>query len=193
MGTELKNILFGGAAVYNVEKAGIVKDNKGDTIYCVWLKGGAYAEYPEQTQRNIVSYFAKDKESGITHPITEKTFLSNKTEKDGREFTFFKDVEEYPTLSSEKLTEQNGVEYYKQLINGFNGIKIRGTEHADGIYLSNTKNAGVVTNNDSQKDCINIMVNCKDIQYNHEPGVDEIVRWVGYEKKNGYFGDFKEK
>ena len=193
MGTEFKNIILGGAIVYNVEKAGIKRDKNNNPIYCVWLKGGAYAEYPEQKPEPVFSYYAKDNDSGITHSITEKTYKSNKTKKDGREYTFTKEQDDQPVLSSEKVHEYEGTEYYQQVINGFKGIKLSGTENPDGIYISNTTDAEIVTDNDKCKDGVNILINCKNIKYQIQQGYDNLSRWVGYKKKNGYFAEFKDK
>ena len=193
MGNEIEPIVFGGATVYNAEKTDVRYDEKNKPIYCVWLEGGAYAEFSEQKPEPVFSYYAKDNDSGITHSITEKTYKSNKTQKDGIEYTFTKEQDKQPVLSSAKFSEYEGTQYYQQIINGFKGIKLYGTEHPDGVYISNTSNAEIFTDNDKNKDGVNILVNCKNIKYHIQQGYDNLSRWVGYKKKNGYFAEFKDK
>ena len=88
MGNGIDPIIFGGAKVYNAEKTEVKYDAKNKPIYCVWLDGGAYAEYPQQKQEPVVSYYAIEVETDMAYPITEKTYKSNVTTKDGIKFKF---------------------------------------------------------------------------------------------------------
>ena len=147
----------------------------------------------EQKNRNIASYYAKEVESGITHPITKSTYDSNKTNKDGVEHEFKVDIEEYPSLSSDIVGKFEGKDYYEYFINGFNGITFTGSQNPENIYISNTTSADIVVDNDKERDNVNIMVNCKKIKPHVDGIFDAIARWSGYEKKNGYFANFKNE
>ena len=192
MGNDVKPIIFGGAKVYNATKTEVRFEGNHKNIYCVWLDGGAYVEYPKQKQEPVVSYFAKDVSSGTVHQITEKTFNSNQTEKDGIKYEFEKVIEECPSISSELVLERNGKKYYNQVIDGFNGIDFRGTQNPDGIYISNSSNAKIKTDNDFEKDIVTILPNCSNIKCSPEKRVDIVSKWSGYKENGGYSAAFKE-
>lgn len=193
MGNEIKNILFGGVKVYHVEKADVKHDEKGNKTYCVWLEGGAYAEYPQQQKEPVVSYYAKEKNTDVIHQITEKTFKSNKTKKDGEEYEFKAISNDCPSIATSLVEQSDGHTYYEHTIDGLKDIKFVGSPHNDGIFLTNTSKAEIISDNDKEKDGVNIMINCKNIKYQIEDGLDVVSRWVGYDKGNGYFPKFESK
>ena len=193
MPDEVKAVLFGGAVIYDVVKTDVKYDEKNKPVFCVWLPNGVYAEYPEQKNRNIVSYYAKDIESGITHSITKSTYDSKKTKKDGIEHEFKTETEEYPSLYSSVAGDVDGKDYYEYFVNGFNGIKFEGSQNPENIYVSNTENADIIADNDKEKDNVNIMVNCKKVRAHVDKFLDSVSRWAGYDKKNGYFAKFKSE
>ena len=193
MGNEIEPIIFGGAKLYNYEKKDVKYDNKNNPIYCVWLPNGVYAEYPEQKNRNIASYYATEVKSGITHPITKSTYDSKKTTKDGTEHEFKVEVEEYPSLDANVIGKVEEKDYYEYFVDGFNGIKVEGSQSPENIYISNTTDADIIADNDKEKDNVNIMINCKKVKAHVDKFIDSISRWAGYEKKNGYFANYKSQ
>ena len=189
MGNEIEPIIFGGAKVFNATKTKVKQDAKKQPVYCVWLEGGAYAEYPEQKTEPVPSYYAKDLHKRSFHPITEKDYKEGKTTKDGWEYEFSVEYDSQPTMYSEKDKYYPDMNVYEESFNGFKGLTVYGSKNGDTMYIKNTSNARVVVNNDKERDIVNISVDCKNVNV-RKGAADEISRFIGYDIGGGYSNKF---
>lgn len=193
MGKEIEAIMFGGVRVGNAEKTEVKIDpTTNQKIYCVWLKGGAYAEFPQQSGEPVISYFAKDLNSGISHQITKEVFNSGKTEKDGNDYVFERRIDPTPAIFSydaeDFFTEET---YYEETAYGFDGLKLTGSPtHTDSIHIRDSKNSTIIVDNDNKSDGVNIGVNCPNVRPKVTKGLDSISRFIGFKEDEGYFHDF---
>ncbi len=188
-----QTIFLGGATVKDCLKSDIRYD-RGKPVYCVWLREGIYAEYPEQSNQNIKSYYARDKQSSISEPITESIYKKGENMKDGKEYIFEVDTNLFPTITCTPIAGDNDEKCTIGIIDGFDGITWKGgPDSADNIYVSNSKKVHIITNNDDRTDYISLMINCKSCKLDYTQGVDVISRWKGYKKGNGYNPKFADK
>ena len=195
MPREIETIMFGGVRVGNAVKTEVKTDPKtNEKIYCVWLKGGAYAEFPQQKEAPVVSYYAKDLDSGITHQITKEVFESGKTEKDDYEYAFEKRIDPTPALYSYDETDIfSGKTYYEETAYGFSRLKLTGSpDYSDSIHIRDSRNSMIIVNNDNYQDGVNIGVNCPVVNPFYNMKQDTVSRFVGFQEDEGYFPQFRD-
>lgn len=191
MGNEIEPIKFGGANVYNAERTEVKYDSDNKPIYCVWMKSGAYAEYPEQGQRVYESFYAKDVNSGDICKINQKIYDSGKKVKDGKEYEFFTIKESAPNLSEFLLEDSEWGKEYKQVIDGFTGLKFNGSQTTDKVYLYDITDVEVNVNNDEYHDEVYKGIGAKNVNVNFTKGKDLNYKFNGFVRGGGYINEYK--
>lgn len=191
MGNELKPIILGGATVYNAVKTDVKYDSNDKPIYCVWLESGAYAEYPEQAERKYDSFFARDVDNGIISRLTQKAYESGVKEKDGKtyELTMFENCS--PIISEALVEDSEWGKVYRQTIDGFQGVKFKGSEHSDKVYMYDVINSQVDVNNDECVDEVYNGIGTKNVDTKITKNKDIIYKFSGFAKGKGYINQYK--